>query len=301
MADFPSPLTSQATARPTSALASFARTCPLTVFFVLAYAWSWTWWIIVPRVFLRGTLAFNDVLELVVFLIGACGPALAALATRYTSHRDLKICLLWAGWRSLTLGLLSGTIAIFIVAVVVPSVALVRAPLGALHWSVLLHWSTYAVNYSTFLGGPIPEEPGWRGFALPRLQARFGPYAASLFLAVLWAGWHLPLFWVNGWTSASPWQFLLILIGISFLFTGAANLSRFNVIVAVVLHASFNTSSGVSNALLQNLPKRAHEMLIYTFAVFISGTVVGVAILAIGKAASKGNSRGSAQLEHITR
>lgn len=45
-----------------------------------------------------------------------------------------------------------------------------------------------------FLGGPLPEEIGWRGFALPRLQSKFGPLKATLLLSVLWAFWHLPHF-----------------------------------------------------------------------------------------------------------
>lgn len=45
-----------------------------------------------------------------------------------------------------------------------------------------------------FGGGPFPEEIGWRGFALPRMQSKFGPLNATLLLAILWAFWHLPHF-----------------------------------------------------------------------------------------------------------
>jgi CAAX protease family protein len=44
--------------------------------------------------------------------------------------------------------------------------------------------------------GALGEETGWRGYALPQLQRRFGPLASSLMLALVWFGWHLPQFWV---------------------------------------------------------------------------------------------------------
>ena len=46
--------------------------------------------------------------------------------------------------------------------------------------------------------GPIPEELGWRGYALDRLQARWSAGVASLILGLVWASWHLPLFWIAG-------------------------------------------------------------------------------------------------------
>jgi len=50
----------------------------------------------------------------------------------------------------------------------------------------------------TLLGGPLGEEFGWRGFALPNLQAKYGAVAASLIIGVVWALWHLPLFFQPG-------------------------------------------------------------------------------------------------------
>jgi len=221
-----------------------------------------------------------DAAEITAFITGAFGPTVAALITRWLAHRDLKICLLWTGSRPTLVGLSVGLAAFFIATLVAPTGAIVRAPIYALHWAALLHWGTYGINYSTFLGGPVPEEPGWRGFALPRLQAHYGAFWASVILAPLWAAWHLPLFWIMpGWTSASPGQFALILLGISFLLTWAANLGRFSILIAIVLHAFFNTSSGLGNALSSNLPRRSHEMWIYTLVVFMGGFACGLAFL----------------------
>jgi membrane protease YdiL (CAAX protease family) len=108
-----------------------------------------------------------------------------------------------------------------------------------------------------FLGGPVNEEPGWRGFALPRLQHRYGHVWTTVILGPLWAAWHLPLFQVSGWSRASPWQFFLLLLGVCFLLPAAANLAKFAVLVALVLHAFFNTSSGLVKALTHDLPPPA--------------------------------------------
>jgi uncharacterized protein len=267
--------------RPGSALVRFAQARPLALFFSLAYAWAWTVWLLVPRIIPPSRLGAGDFgrVEIVLVLVGAFGPTVAALVTQWLAHRNLKICRVWTGWRSLLTGIFVGLACFFLATVLVPSLTLVNAPARALHWSALLHWSTYAVNYSTFLGGPVNEEPGWRGFALPQLQARYGPYWASVIFAPLWAAWHLPLFLIPDWNSASPGQYVLILLGISFLMTAAANLARFGVIVPIVMHAFFNTSSGLGNAMMSGLPARTHEMWMYTLVVCACGTGLGAAVL----------------------
>lgn len=264
-----------------SPIARFAEAHPLPTFFLLTYFWSWTLWgslEILPQ----GKHAWLDSALIVIFIAGAFGPTVGALITSWLTYRSLRICRIWTGWRHLLMGLGFGVIAFFLTAVALSSRMLVRAPFAALHWSALLHWSTYGINYSTWLGGPVNEEPGWRGFALPRLQQRYGPVRATLILAPLWAGWHLPLFLMPDWSSANPWQFLLIMLGVSFLLTAAANLSRFNVLVAILLHAFFNTSSAMANALTNGLPRRAHEMTVYTFLVLICGTALGIIALRVG-------------------
>jgi len=276
MADLAGPSPRVEVGQRKSAVSSFASRRPLASFFLVTYAWSWTVWLVVPRIVQHSPFsAITDGFGVALIVVGACGPTVGALATRWLAEGDLRICRVWTGWGTLLVGLAVGLAGFFVATVAAPALTLVKVPLSGLNWSALMNWSTYAVNYSTFLGGPVNEEPGWRGFALPRLQDRFGPYGATLILAPIWAAWHLPLFQVQGWSSASPWQFLLILVGASFLLTAAANLSEFNVLVAIVLHACFNTSSGMVNALTHNLPPRPFPMISYTFALFVVGTTLG--------------------------
>ena len=262
-------------ATPRSGIARFVRARPLTTFFVLTYLWSWAPWeaiALLPEGLNPSIESFLGV----IFIAGIFGPTISALVTSWLAYRSLKICRIWTGWRNLFAGLGFGLVGFFLTAVALSSRAVITAPFSAFHWSALLHWSTYGINYSTWIGGPVNEEPGWRGFALPRLQQKYGPVRATLILAPLWAGWHLPLFQMPNWSSANRWQFLLILVGIAFLMTAAANLSKFNVIVAIVLHAFFNSSSAMSNALTNGLPRRAQEMTVYALVVLACGVVFGM-------------------------
>jgi membrane protease YdiL (CAAX protease family) len=100
-------------------------------------------------------------------------------------------------------------------------------------------------------GGPLGEEGGWRGFALPRLQGRFDPLLASVVLAALWGLWHLPLHLTGYYSSVygNPLngilQQMLSTFPLAVIFTWLYNRSQGNLLIMVLLHTAINVTSGI--------------------------------------------------------
>jgi len=99
-----------------------------------------------------------------------------------------------------------------------------------------------------FAGGPVFEEIGWRGFALPRLQRLYGPLIGSLVLGVLWALWHLPLFLIPSWDTphGNPIDVVLFVIwavSITITFTWVFNNTKGSVLLVILAHGSVNSAA----------------------------------------------------------
>jgi CAAX amino terminal protease family. len=181
-------------------------------------------------------------------------PTGAALLTQWFAERDFRIFRLYGSWKRMLLGASVGS-ALFILAIaVIPAVMRVEGPLRTLHWSEFISFGS--LSWFTFLGGPLGEEAGWRGYALPRLQAIFGPVRASLVLGILWALWHLPLFLIPGFMSAPIPVFAVCLICSTPIMTFGANLSRFSIAAAVLMHFALNSTGGLYGGLIAGAEMR---------------------------------------------
>jgi membrane protease YdiL (CAAX protease family) len=97
----------------------------------------------------------------------------------------------------------------------------------------------------------IGEELGWRGYALPALQARHGALLSSVVLGTMWALWHLPLFFnPDLFYSNMPFVVQLALqIPLAILFTWVFNSTGGSVLLAILLHAMVNASGQLWKAM----------------------------------------------------
>lgn len=102
-----------------------------------------------------------------------------------------------------------------------------------------------ALLTSALFGGPLGEEPGWRGYALPRLQQRFSPLVASLILSAIWAAWHAPLHIVGfypgglgGLAARFVWT-----VPVTLFLTWLYNGTQGNLLLCILAHASINFST----------------------------------------------------------
>jgi len=217
-----------------------------TAYLVAVLVWSTSFWLLSTHV---SDAAPEDSL---VFLLGGAGPLLVALALTHlcedgATRRDFWLRIvdprrMSARWLGVALLLhpLIVALAVLVEHLVGGGWPSVRVPSGGVS-------AVAAFVFFTFWFGPLPEEIGWRGFALDRLQRRLSPLSASLVLGTVWAGWHLPLFAVPGTfqyamgaNNARFWIFMASMVPLSVLITWVYNHSRRSTLSAALVHFSGN-------------------------------------------------------------
>ncbi len=92
--------------------------------------------------------------------------------------------------------------------------------------------------YTFFYGAGTNEEPGWRGFALPRLQTKFSPLIASIILGLIWGFWHAPIYLPQYGSQFGI--FLLNTIKIAIILTWLYNRTGGSVLATALMHTIGN-------------------------------------------------------------
>jgi membrane protease YdiL (CAAX protease family) len=210
-------------------LRAFVARHALVFFFVLAFLFSWYPWIIA---LVRGTASGPNPL----------GPLIAALlvsglAEGRSGIRNLLGRLVRARIGFSSYAIIFG-LPILICAVAVAIMAMVGQRIALPSATAVRELPERFIFILLFIG--LGEEPGWRGFALPRLQKTHSPVIASLILAPIWALWHLPLMG-NEFPLAIIPAFLISLLGGTLIQTWLFNRSKGSVFGQMLFHATVNT------------------------------------------------------------
>ncbi|MDQ2077015.1 CPBP family intramembrane glutamic endopeptidase [Marinimicrobium sp. ABcell2] len=267
---------------------NFMDNSRLWVFTLLAYGISWACWL--PIIMdIDGNLFQSSASTLVLFFLGAYGPTIAAVVlTWYFDGRAglaalMKKLILWrVGLRWIALALLVGP-GIYALSTAIYS--LLGGELGQINLG-LLPWIPVVVVVSIVLG-PLAEELGWRGFALPCLDTKNHFVASSILIGIIWAIWHAPLFWAETGTAVSGLPitifsvglFLLAVIGSSFIYTWMFRHTSGSVLIAVILHLSMNASGTTTAMLFPDIGTESKQTMYLVYVaviwmlIFIAGAV----------------------------
>lgn len=220
----------------------------LTLFFAVTFAATWACWL-VTIVLGEPAMSFPAI---VPYLLGAFGPTIGAVVIRVRRARRKEPVPAHAvptrlnarlAWAPLLLVVASATVlAAALLVQVSDGVVVDLTAAGAM---IQAMGGPVAFLALMLLGGPLPEEPGWRGTAYPRLLASMGRVQAALLLGVIWALWHLPLFFVNGtiqaaYGLASPNGVLYLISIIPMALLIGYAYERGGVVTAIAVHLGVN-------------------------------------------------------------
>ena len=233
------------------------------LFFVLVFFWTWFFWILAAALRISAQSAMGIALE----VLGLLGPMLGGIGFSYFTGDNESWREYWsrivdpkripAKWYLVIFLFVPVLMTIAVLLDVALGGSAVLAQIGKRvtpFLSTPLTIIPFALHL--FIYGPFPEELGWRGYVLDRLQARWNALVSSLILGAIWALWHLPLFYIKdtyphysqGAWSLWFWLFMVEVIPTAVIYTWIFNNTRRSTLAAILFHFTSNVTAELTNA-----------------------------------------------------
>lgn len=274
-----------------------ARESEFCWFVLLAYGLTWVLlgpWFYCLNVVNRGEMSALLWALVPLALIGGWGPTVAALVV--TARADggraaHRLAAKLAHWRVpvrwyLFVLLLPPFVTAFSLLIADRGFTTLR------HFDIAAALAGVPLIYAIALPfGPLGEELGWRGFALPRLLDRFGPRLATLMLAAIWTFWHIPMMlWMPGASIPSFMELSMLAVliylaqvtSVTAIMTLVFMRTNGNVLLAVLAHLAFNTAESIVFAGLPEVSEE-HQRSLYLVNVGVLVFLGLAAMLFAGK------------------
>jgi uncharacterized protein len=264
-------------------------TRPRLAFVVLSFAMAWSIWIPAglwaPKLFLPAVL------------LGAWTPTVAAILITAAAEGGPGVRRYLSGLLKWRVGVQWWLMALFSMAAIsyaaiglyvlmggqVPPLSL---PSGVSHkaWPLV---AAIAFVINIFVGGPLSEDTGWRGYFLPKLRDAMPAFDASLLVGVAWVVWHAPMFFfpqggqVVGYMPFPAFAMMTIAWSV---FMAFVYVNTRSILLAVLYHASINTTLGTFGVLGRGALGRSTESLMPVYLnVAVSWAMVLLIVLVFGR------------------
>jgi membrane protease YdiL (CAAX protease family) len=235
---------------------------PLVSYFVLAYAMAWLLWL--PFLLSKGgglgLISFTTeattppgLKASALIILGSFGPAIASVLMTARTQGKAGVALLFRRIVHVRVGFQWYLIAIFFPLISLLPMLATPAQFSRVfsgQGGIALMAYVVSVPIDMVLGTPLGEEIGWRGFVLPRLQQRMGPFKGTLLLGMLWGLWHAPLAFFTIWglsfqregIAAGFLLYILLVISYSVIMTWLFNQTRGSLFLAIMFHSAVDTA-----------------------------------------------------------
>jgi uncharacterized protein len=233
-------------------------------FFIITSIWSWILWTPLVLGSLK-IIAVSDkllsIMTLPVIILGVFGPLAGALFALHHDHDKGSSGKYLRSFLDFNLGLKAYIIPIVIFGGSTFIAWFLPELFGENRLPMLLPSVWVFLPYLIFmilLGGG-QEEFGWRGYALPLLEKKFGLWFANTILGIIWACWHIPLWFITG-TSQSYMNFggfILLMVGYSFILSWIRKISGDRPFSGLYVHGLFNAFIPLMPTLIlqKNMPQ----------------------------------------------
>jgi membrane protease YdiL (CAAX protease family) len=225
------------------------------VFLLIAYGFSWLFWVPEALIAQNVWVAPESVKNILSLNLGAWGPLISAVVTTFIYPKGAGVKELLKRGLMVRLGkwwwvvlftfpvLIGGSLALSI---------LFGSPateFAALAQPIQL---PFALVYIFFLGGPLQEEFGWRGYAFEYLRNKYSALSAAILAGLMWGLWHLPLFFVpraEAYYNRPLWGLLLTTVLAGIILAWFYANTKGSIFAAMLGHTMFNWSNWVFPAL----------------------------------------------------
>jgi membrane protease YdiL (CAAX protease family) len=229
------------------------------LFFGVVFCWTWFFWIAAAALGISAQSALGMVLE----GLGLLGPMLGGIGFAYLTQSKESWLEYWSRivdakrilpkWYLVIFLFVPGLMAVAVLLDVASgssvAVVLIREKIAT-----FLSAPSTIVALAPAVFSPFPEELGWRGYALDRLQTRWNALVSSLILGAIWSLWHLPLFFIKdtyhydqGIWSPWFWLFMMGIIPTAVIFTWIFNNTRRSTLAAILFHLMANLTYAVAD------------------------------------------------------